>query len=276
MPHVGIATCLNLPEPDVDQELLLARFAHAGLNAEMAAWDDESVDWSGFDAVVIRSTWDYPVRPTAFRNWVEHTDKLTQLLNAASIVVPNLDKRYLLKMHEEGIPIVPTEVISLDLTALNKINSDRIVIKPAIGAGSYLTAFFDRQDESAMKEHISEIDRLGTVALAQPFMESVPHGGERSLVWIDGEFTHKIVKQPRFTGQHESVSQAVPIESGEREIAEQIMATIPNSPLYARVDLIEDKSQFVLNELELIEPSLFLLQYPEAADRLVHGVQSRL
>ncbi|MFM9873523.1 MAG: RimK family alpha-L-glutamate ligase [Fimbriimonadaceae bacterium] len=276
MPRIGIATCLNLPEPDVDQDLVVSQFTAAGLNPVLAAWDDGSVEWSQFDAVVIRSTWDYPERPAAFQEWVAATGQVTQLLNPASIVIPNINKNYLFELQERGISIVPTAIIDGTLSALQNIDANRIVIKPAIGAGSYLTAFFDRTDVPAMLEHIAEIEKLGIDALAQPFMESVPQGGERSLVWIDGEFTHKIVKQPRFIGENESVSKAVPIENAELTAGQRVMDTVFDSPLYARVDLIEENGEFLLNELELIEPSLFFLQNTNALDRLIEGVKRSL
>ncbi len=277
MPRIAIVTCLNLPEPDVDQDLVLERFVAANLEPVLAAWDDEQVEWSGFDAAVIRSTWDYPMRPAEFRAWVESVGQKTKLLNSGELVVPNLDKRYLLRMAEAGIPTVPTVVVDQDLSGLSEVESGRIVIKPAIGAGSYLTSFFNRNDEAGMISHVREIEEFGAVALAQPFMKSVPDGGERSLIWIDGVFTHKIVKQPRFTGDHEAVSSAaVPIEPTELEMAERVMATVNHNPLYARVDLIEEEGQFVLNELELIEPSLFFLQSPDALDDFVSAVKKRL
>lgn len=277
MPRIAIATCLELPEPDVDQELVLDAFYQAGLNPILAAWDDDAIDWAQFDAVVIRSTWNYPERPQAFREWVERVDGLTNLLNPARFVVPNIDKRYLFSLQQDGVPIVPTTLIRQSLGSLGEIGSDRIVIKPAIGAGSYLTSFFDRADAAGMIEHIAEIESAGTIALAQPFMESVPHGGERSLVWIDDEITHKIVKQPRFSGGDESVSSSsVPVEPLEREMVKRVISTLPELPLYARVDLIEDAGRFVLNELELIEPSLFFLQNPPAVDKLVDAVRRRL
>jgi glutathione synthase/RimK-type ligase-like ATP-grasp enzyme len=277
MPRIAIVTCLNLPEPDVDQDLVLSAFTAAGLYPTLAAWDDPEVEWSGFDAAIIRSTWDYPERPEAFRAWVESVDGATKLFNPAATVLPNLDKRYLLELQRQGIPIVPSVVVNQDLAELDAIDADRIVIKPAIGAGSFLTAFFDRADAAGMVNHVAEIHAFGAVALAQPFMNSVTNGGERSLVWVDGQFTHKIVKQPRFSGGEESVSStAVPFEALELEMAGRVIDTLPEQPLYARVDLIEDGGKFVLNELELIEPSLFFLQSPTALERFVQGVLKRV
>ncbi len=46
--------------------------------------------------------------------------------------------------------------------------------------------------------------------------------------------------------------------------------------LYARVDLArDDEGRPLLMELELVEPSLFLLQHPPALERLVRAIEAR-
>ena len=75
----------------------------------------------------------------------------------------------------------------------------------------------------------------------------------------------------------EQVSDALPIAHVERELAEAVIADIPQSLLYARIDLIRDEhDQPLLAELELVEPSLFLRQEPAALKRLVRGIAARL
>jgi len=49
------------------------------------------------------------------------------------------------------------------------------------------------------------------------------------------------------------------------------------TPLYARVDLIDDVDGTpIVLELELIEPSLFFAFHPPAADALVRAIEARL
>ena len=43
-------------------------------------------------------------------------------------------------------------------------------------------------------------------------------------------------------------------------------------PLYARVDLMPDEEGPMVSELELIEPSLYLVQSPAALDRFVRAI----
>src|SRR5439155_9490291 len=96
---------------------------------------------------------------------------------------------------------------------------------------------------------------------------------ERACVWIDGVFTHAVRKAPRFAGDSERVSEAVPVADDERALGERILAAVPGSVLYARVDLARDaEGHPCLMELELIEPSLFLDRSPAACERLASAL----
>lgn len=66
-------------------------------------------------------------------------------------------------------------------------------------------------------------------AIIQRWMPSVETHGERSLVWVDGEFTHAIRKPPRFAGGVEQVTE-VAIADDERAFAIRALApSLPNS-----------------------------------------------
>ena len=96
---------------------------------------------------------------------------------------------------------------------------------------------------------------------------------ERALVWIDGEFTHQVIKRPRYQGDTEEVSAAMEPFADDLRIADQALACVPDDLLYARVDVIDgEDGRPLVSELELIEPSLFLLQHPPALDRLIAAI----
>jgi hypothetical protein len=110
-------------------------------------------------------------------------------------------------------------------------------------------------------------------------MAEVEGSGERALVWIDGELTHAVRKSPRFFGENESVSEAIPVAADERTFAELALKAADareHGILYARIDVIRDEGGTLrLMELELIEPSLFLKQSAAALDRLVAAIVAR-
>ena len=108
------------------------------------------------------------------------------------------------------------------------------------------------------------------------WMPWVETNGERSIVWIDGAITHAIRKTPRFSGGSEQVSGEVAIADDERAFAERALAPFASELLYARVDMVRDaEGTLRVMELELIEPSLFLVQSPRALERFVAAIARR-
>ena len=65
MASVALITCVDLPEADPDQIPLLKAFEAAGVQAKMLAWDDAGADVQAFDVCVLRSCWNYYLRPEA-------------------------------------------------------------------------------------------------------------------------------------------------------------------------------------------------------------------
>lgn len=275
-----IATCRPLPEPDVDEDLLLEALRAAGVDARMAAWH-EPADWRDPAPTLIRSTWDYIHDAPAFSRWVGAVAAAAPLWNPRQAVLRNMHKRYLIELAERGVPTTPTLLLergsSPDLAALCRARAWRdVVVKPAVGAASHETHRIDPEDAHA----VPLVTRLlaGHDLLVQPYLAAVESHGERALVWIDGEFTHAVRKSPRFAGGAEGVSEALPIAASERVVGESALAAIGDADLlYARVDVVPGPDgDPVVMELELIEPSLFLLQHPPALHRLVSGIVRRL
>ena len=97
---------------DVDRPVVDAAFAARGIGVDRAAWDDPSVDWAGYDLVVVRNPWDYPERLEPFLTWLEDVGNLPAFHNPGPLIRWNLDKRYLDDLAMRGVPIVPTRFAS--------------------------------------------------------------------------------------------------------------------------------------------------------------------
>ncbi len=280
MPHtLRLASCRPLPEDDVDLELLQESFAGAGIDTCVLPWHDEAL-WHAAEPTLIRSTWNYIAHLTEYRHWLERRAAQAPLWNPLAVIQGNLHKRYLLELARRGVPTVPTVLhergsrVDLALIAEQR-NWQDLVIKPAIGAASFETHRV-RADDRAARTLFSELLERQDMLL-QPYLPSVEGYGERALVWIDGTFTHAVRKTPRFNGDVEQVSAALPVEPAERAIGEQALEPIAHAALYARVDVAPDANgNPVVMELELVEPSLFLRQSPAALQRLVEAVVRRL
>jgi O-ureido-D-serine cyclo-ligase len=279
---VALVTCRVLPEPDPDQEPLLAALREAGLQAEFLAWDDPAAGRPGaFDLCVLRSSWNYFQEPEGFLAWCEEAAGTSRLLNPLPAVRWNLHKRYLLELEAAGVPVVPTVLLergaAADLPGLIAARGwPDVVVKPAVSAASFLTRRFRPGEAAAGQDFLAAL-LAERDALVQPFLPAAEGSGERALVFIDGPLSHAVRKSPRLSGDDERVSEAVPIAPAEREVAERAMAVgsarVGLPLLYGRVDLLADEAGALrVSELELIEPSLFLVQSPPALERLVRAI----
>jgi glutathione synthase/RimK-type ligase-like ATP-grasp enzyme len=192
----------------------------------------------------------------------------------------NSHKGYLLELAAAGVPVVPTVLLrqgaNVNLaTIMSEQDWTRVVVKPAVSASSYRTLHADAETLDEGDAHLRELLAERDV-LVQPYISSVEDYGERAVIWIDGSFTHSVRKSPRFSADDEAVSEALPIAEDERLVVQQALAFVNQPLLYARIDLARDSDgRPQVMELELIEPSLYLLQSPDALSRLVSAICAR-
>ena len=272
MTRVALATCAELPELDEDDAPLVAALAARDVEAVPAVWDDPAVDWTAFDLVVLRSTWDYAERRDAFLAWGR---TLPHVANPVSVLEWNTDKeRYLTDLQTAGVPIVPTRFIergdALDLPG------GRFVVKPSISAGGRRSARFAPDEHDAAAGLVARIHDEGRVAMVQPLVDDVD---ETALVYIEGAFSHALRRRVPLPPRQERAvlyldEQLAPATAApdELDIGAAAMACAPGSLLYGRVDLIGG----MVLELELAEPSLYLAFGDGAVDRLARAVASRI
>jgi hypothetical protein len=284
--RVALATCAELPAGDPDDRPLVAALAAAGVASTWSRWDDPSVDWAGFDAVLIRSTWDYQLRRDQFLAWA---GRVPALVNPAEVVRWNTDKRYLAELAAEGIPVVETSFV--DPGQLPELPpAGEVVVKPSVSAGSKDTARFavgDPAQRAAAQELVGRIHEGGRAAMVQPYLDAVDAEGETALLYFGGAFSHAVRKGPLLrlgAGPTEDLFAAETIgprtpSADEAALGGRVVGLIAERfgmPVYARVDLVPsaDGAPVVL-EVELTEPSLFFRQAEGAAQRFVEALAER-
>lgn len=264
---LALVTCAAARDVDDDLPRLRVELP----DAAVVDWDDDSIDWAGFGAVVIRSTWDYPRRRTEFLEWAAHVDSLTALWNPLALIRWNIDKRYLLDLAAAGVPITPTTVVE-DAGDTVELGGD-VVVKPAVGAGS-IGVFRSRSDRAAARRHVEALLAAGSSVIVQPYQAAIDDLGETGLVYLGGRFSHAFEKAPILNGRPEPDGVLMMKEStrphrataAERELGDRIVGSM-GPTAYARVDLVPSEAGPVLMELELTEPSLFLEHDAGAAER---------
>ena len=280
MTDVRVVTCLELPEPDADEAPLVEALSREGLAPELAAWDDASIPWTDGTLAIVRSPWNYHHDLPRFLAWADSVG--AALVNSPDVVRWNTHKRYLAELAGRGVPTAPTVLVdrAAPRTVTDIVGETRwneLVVKPAVSAGSYMTERFTTADLAAAEEHLGRIV-VERDALVQAYLPSVEAHGERSLVWIDGAFTHAVRKNPRFGEDPESVTGPLDITLAERTLGHRALGAcgFGDRLLYARVDMAPGPDGTpVLMELELTEPSLFFAQHPPALARFARSVKSR-
>lgn len=278
---IAYVSCVNLPEPDIDEQLLISALAEHGHETLVVGWDDPTVEWSSFDAALIRAPWNYAQHLDAFRAWIAHASAQTRLINPPETLTWNLHKGYLAQLRASGIAIVPT--VFFDQGASVSVASvcehhgwSRIVIKPTVSAGSFGTRAFTLDSLGEAQTFFDEMVAHREMMI-QRYIPSVDTVGETAIVVIDGLITHAVEKRPRFHDQDEQVFLREPISDEMREIAGRVMGVAGKAYLYARVDVIpDDDGSLMLSELEMLEPSLFFPHFPEAVGVFVRGLEKRL
>jgi glutathione synthase/RimK-type ligase-like ATP-grasp enzyme len=283
--HVRLAlvTYRGLPNLSTDDQLLLAPLAARGVRAEPAAWDDAAIDWDSYDALVIRSTWNYHKAYAAFVSWIDHVETLgIPTWNPPAILRWNANKTYLRDLATAGVNVVPTRwVAQAGTTSLADLIADAgwsdVVVKPTISASAYETwRVAGRGVSSEDESRFQQLAARGSI-MVQPFVPELERDGEWSLFFLRGEYSHAALKRPRagdFRVQSEHGG-TVEYKTAPRHLiaaASTVTAHIPGPWLYARVDGCEVDGQLLLMELELLEPWLGLGAAPRAAERFAEAI----
>lgn len=274
VPRIALVTARVLAEPDPDMAPLARALEALGARATAVAWDDAGTDWGAFDAIVVRSAWDYVPRRDAFCAWADRAASRARLFNPPDVVRWNTDKRYLADLEARGVPVVPT--LWAGGADLSRVPWDDVVLKPRVSAASFGTRRFSLGRERREAEAFLEASLRERAMMVQPYLASVEREGERALVWIDGALTHSVTKSPRFSGDAERTSAALPVDDEARALALAALEPLAARLLYARVDVARDGAGVLrVMELELVEPSLFLSEHPPALERFARAIAAR-
>ena len=288
--HIGIVTGETAPELTPDGQAVMSELARRGFATEPVRWNDTSENWSAFDALLVRSCWEYYQNPGAFRRWLAERAH-SVVLNDPEVIRWNMHKFYLRDLVGAGVSAVPTAYVERgsDVT-LGTLASSRgwtdVVVKPAIGTSSHdvwrATNPFSADVEQRFQAHATESDLL-----VQQFAPEITDG-ELSFVFFGGEFSHASRSVPdsgEFRAHHsfgavserfEPSRQLLTQASNVLQTASDVLPVDVTELVYARVDGIERNGEFELLELELIEPYLGLSRGENAVEMFVDAIEAAL
>lgn len=265
-------------EHDFMMDALRAPFAERGMTVEDISWDDPKADWASYSAVLIGTTWDYWDRLDEFLETLRRIESVTRLFNPVSLVTWNIRKTYLRELETKGAKLIPT--VWLDVAdeasaraAFDTLGADDLVFKRQIGAGA------KGQHRLTRGEPIPEMPHP---MMVQPFLPMIQTEGELSFIFIDGDFSHALVKraqpgdyriQSTYGGREEKITPS----ADDLVAAHAIISALDEAPLYGRVDMLRGPDGgLLLMELEVLEPYLYPVEGPELGERMAAGVERRL
>lgn len=281
--RLAIATCAAIPGIHADDMPLVAALTELGVEATPCIWTDPAIDWAAFDAVLIRTPWDYFQRYAEFTAWLDRLPVPT--INDQALLRWNSDKRYLLELQACGVDTIPTDLVpGARLCGWLEAQSGReIVVKPTVSGGAWHTERGVVGDPA----FAAAVQRLPTefAYLVQPLIPEVLTDGEWSLLYFDGEFSHAVLKRPaagdfrvqaQFGGSEVALDPGPEVRACAEAALQATAACGYPDHAYARVDGVVVGGRFLLMELEMIEPHLFFAHWPAAARRLAENLVARL
>jgi hypothetical protein len=266
----------------IDADLGFVPMAALGWQVIAVPWRSTGTDWDAFDAVYIGTPWDYPEDPHGFITLLERIDRSRAVLvNDLQLVRWSIPKTYLRDLESRGAAIVPS-IWFEDMTpgclveASEKFDAERIIVKPVVSTNATDTFFLHGdqivESEKALSKVFSE-----RPFVVQPFIENIQNEGEFSLFYLGGRFSHAIQKIPckgDFRVQEEYGAEIISVspEPSLLRSSDGVMQLLTQEPVYARIDFVRGPDdQFLLMELELVEPSLYLRMDSKAPQRFAEA-----
>jgi glutathione synthase/RimK-type ligase-like ATP-grasp enzyme len=269
-----------------DDHLLQAALNQLGLSSVRVDWSQPDHDWSEFRCAVFRTTWDYFNRFEEFNAWFGRVQSLTRMCNEPSVIKWNMDKHYLADLQARGISVVPSRFVERGTKVrlrelLEQTGWHDAVIKPCVSGGARHTYRVGRKNAEQVDVVVQRLLAVESLIL-QPFQQAIVARGEDSLMLFNGRFSHavrKVAKPGDFRVQDDhggSVHTCLPTPP-QIDLAERAMVACDPMPAYGRVDMLQDdQGHWMVMEMELIEPELWLRYHPPAATALAQAIAESL
>ena len=281
--RLAVATSVAEPEIHPDDKHLVTSLKSLGVETIACIWNDPAVDWTAFDAVLIRSIWDYFKHYANFKQWLAQLPVPT--INNKELLLWNSDKRYLIELANYGVQIIPTQVASASQlqSTLAAMPAREVVIKPTVSGTAWHTVR-GVAGETEFDQIVAQLP-LELDYLVQPYLPEVASDGEWSLLFFDGEYSHAVIKRPkagdyRVQSDYGGVAQAAEPDTDLVASAGRVLeaaAAIGHADVaYARIDGVISQGRFLLMELEIIEPFLHLGHRADASERFAANLHKRL
>lgn len=273
MTMLTLTTCQSYPTlPENLEPLVKLLSSHVPIH--ITPWQT----YPQTDFILPICAWDYSESPQQFEHWLNQAQHSgSQFINPIELIKWNMKKSYLCDLAANGHPIIPTYILApqapLIYQTMQQNQWDTAVIKPLIGqSGNHVS-----------KVHLNQpLPNLSTYhhgIVLQPFVTQIQTLGETSLIFFHGHYSHAIQRQPapqEWRANSRYGVQTYPAYPSQQTIdaAQAVLYSLPQMPTYARIDGIIQADSLLINELEVIEPALYLNQVPHGSQYFAQAILS--
>lgn len=283
---VGFITGEDWLEWPEGEALLRDELARRNIQSEREVWDRGIDGWEKYDALLIRSCWDYHKRPGEFKQFLKQLKQLeTTIWNKPEVLQWNMDKIYLNELNEAGFPIIPFRFYERgelpDFEAVMEEEQwEAVIVKPRIGASGHEMFMIDSSNIDSIRSEIETVAREKGLFL-QPYVKTIKEEGEWSFIFFDGQYQFAIHKQPGpddFRAHNHRGGTYRHAEPRPEWIdhVQSLVDRFPKDCLYQRMDGVIRDDQLVLMEVEALEPSFYFSYYPDGAKALADVIKTKL
>lgn len=273
---VAIVSCDKWKNKSLEDLYLKHSLNKQNCKVDIISWEDKTIDYSKYDLIIIRSIWGFQENKTKFENWLNmlETQKI-KVLNPINVIKNNYDKEIQFNiLNKYNIETIKTFFLPinknvksriLDLKTNNDLENNLIVLKPTISEGSkdvYLVGDnrYEFNNIIDINEVYNKYKNNKSKLMVQPFMKEI-FDGEYSICCINNKITHGIIKYKNaFTKTN--MIKYIPADKIDHKIIE-IVNNILNikeykDNLFLRIDFVKQEKKFLVMEVELLDPNLFL------------------
>jgi len=256
-----------------EDDKLLHFLKDKGLNIEKIIWNDQNVNWEEYSHAILKSPWDYFDLIEDFYAWLDLLEaKKVKLLNPIDVVRWNSNKKYLQEIEAAGLKIIPSAFINKQENVtlkyfFEKFNTNKLIVKPCISGGAKNTFKVTIENVEEVNQKLDQLIQNEDFII-QPFLPEILESGEWSFIFFNGIYSHSLIKQAkpgdfRVQPAHGGTAHPQYPDAELIAVAQQYVNSYAKNCLYARVDGTFVNGEFLLMELELIEPFLFLNTGPQ-------------
>lgn len=285
---IAILTSAAMPQMLPYDMEVVSMLKQRGIDTSIYVWDEiirsNPNELINYDAILIRTIWDYFKKVDQFVKLLDFLDALKlPVFNPVEIMRWNMNKQYLQELECEGIEIIPTL-----FNYHNSVNSfqealslgwKKMILKPMISGNSYHTFVVNANEEAEFDNLINQYFQNRQFML-QEFIPEISDG-EISVIYFSNGYSYSVKKVPK-KGEYRvqfdfgGIYHFGDVDPAIRKLCDMIVKRIGNKVLYQRIDGLWRDGKFLIMEVELIEPDLYLNLSDVAKNKWVESLISML